>query len=148
MLQREYACKISRADEEITSFSFVVPPAVWINWGWRFWWRDGLFQLKVGWSVDVPVPERMARACRSFDLSRYPSELIHLTDAHAPTLLYSTNSCSRWAIRWLIITQSNRVILLVRMQATCEKNMLIRSPGEWLGVFQLNSPQLYGWTCK
>ena len=83
----------------------------------------------------------MAGACRSFDLSKYPSELIHLTDAHAPTLLYSAASCSRWAIRWLIITQSSRVILSVRLQATCRRNMVIRTLGECPGVSQLNSPR-------
>ena len=37
--------------------------------------------------VDLPVSERMTEACRDFDLSKSPSELVYQSGAHAPNLL-------------------------------------------------------------
>ena len=36
--------------------------------------------------VDLPVPERMIRACIDSDLSKSPSELVYQSGAHASNL--------------------------------------------------------------
>ena len=38
------------------------------------------------WDVDLPVPERITRACRDSYLSKCPSELVYQSGAHALTL--------------------------------------------------------------
>ena len=40
----------------------------------------------------------------------------------------------------MIITQCSRVVLSLRMQAACEINMVVQSPGERLAFSQLNAP--------
>ena len=37
--------------------------------------------------VDLPVSERMTRACRDSNLSKFPSELVYQSGAHALSLL-------------------------------------------------------------
>ena len=42
--------------------------------------------LRLCWDVDLPVPERMTKACRDSDLSKCPSELVYQSGAHALSL--------------------------------------------------------------
>ena len=46
--------------------------------------------------VDLPVLERMTRACKDSDLSKSPSELVDQSGAHAPQPLGSADKCSIW----------------------------------------------------
>ena len=43
--------------------------------------------LRICRDVDLPVPKRMTKAYRDFDLSKSPSELVYQSGAHALSLL-------------------------------------------------------------
>ena len=43
--------------------------------------------LRICRDVDLPVPERMTGACKDFDLSKCPSELVYQSGAHTLNLL-------------------------------------------------------------
>ena len=43
--------------------------------------------MRICRDVDLPVPERMTEACKDFDLSKSPSELVYQSGAHALSLL-------------------------------------------------------------
>ena len=88
----EYAPEIIRMQDELSWWRNDLvfccnTPDGWIKQVWRFCWRDGQFHLEISRKEGVPMPERMARACKSFDPSRCPSELVYQFAAHTPTTL-------------------------------------------------------------